>query len=109
MFCWEDRATGESGSIVAFANRVLSMSIPVVSSINPAVHARQTALLYRNASLGQLITVLAATPITYLGYISRPGPIILLWLFCMFLAAYLRFRLSQRYRAVILPDTEALS
>lgn len=84
------------------------MSIPAVSSINPAVHARQTALLYRNASLGQLITVLAATPMAYLGYISRPGPIILIWLFCMFLASYLRFRLTQHYRAASAPDAEAL-
>lgn len=84
------------------------MSSPDVSNINPAVHARQTALLYRNAWLGQVITVLAATPIAYLGYISRPGPIILLWLFLMAINTYLRFQLSQRYRAADPSEDEAI-
>ncbi|HAF44076.1 MAG TPA: hypothetical protein DCK83_03825 [Gallionellaceae bacterium] len=84
------------------------MSIPVVSSINPAVHARQTALLYRNAKLGQVITMLAAAPTAYLGYISRPGPIILGWLFLMAINTYLRYHLSQQYQAAKPSDTEAI-
>ena len=84
------------------------MSIPVVSSINPAVHARQTALLYRNAKLGQVITMLAATPTAYLGYISRPGPIILGWLFLMAINTYLRYRLSQQYQSAKPSDAEAI-
>ncbi len=83
------------------------MTLPAVSSINPAVHARQTALLYRNAKLGQVITVLAATPTAYLGYISRPGSIILLWLLLVYLNSYLRYHLSQRYYAANPPDVEA--
>ena len=84
------------------------MSIPAVSSINPAVHARQTALLYRNAKLGQVITMLAATPTAYLGYISRPGPIILGWLFLMAINTYLRYHLSQQYQAAKPSDIEAI-
>jgi signal transduction histidine kinase/ActR/RegA family two-component response regulator len=80
----------------------------VDSSINPAIHARQTALLYRNVSLGQVITVLAAMPTAYLGYISRPGPVILIWLVCMVLTAYSRFYFSQRYRAAHPSDTESI-
>ncbi len=83
------------------------MSIPINSSINPAIHARQTALIYRNASMGQLFTVLAAIPTAYLGYISRPGAIILVWLVCMVVASFFRYRLAQRYRAARPSETEA--
>jgi signal transduction histidine kinase/ActR/RegA family two-component response regulator/HPt (histidine-containing phosphotransfer) domain-containing protein len=83
------------------------MPLPAVSSINPAVHARQTALLYRNAKLGQVITVLAATPTAYLGYISRPGAIIFVWLLLVYLNSYLRYHLSQQYYAANPPDAEA--
>jgi signal transduction histidine kinase len=64
-------------------------------------------LLYRNVRLGQVITVLAAVPTAYLGYISRPGPVILLWLVCMVLTSYARFHLSQRYRAAHPSDSES--
>jgi signal transduction histidine kinase/DNA-binding response OmpR family regulator len=64
-------------------------------------------LLYRNAGLGQLFTVLAATPTAYLGYISRPGAVILVWLFCMVLASFFRYRLARSYRAVRPSETEA--
>ena len=86
----------------------MSISASANSSINPAIHARQTALLYRNASLGQLITVLAAMPTAYLGYISRPGTVILFWLVCMVLVSYLRYRLTRRYRAVRPSETESV-
>jgi signal transduction histidine kinase/HPt (histidine-containing phosphotransfer) domain-containing protein/ActR/RegA family two-component response regulator len=85
------------------------MSVSLNSSINPAIHARQTALLYRNAGLGHLFTVLAAAPTAYLGYISRPGPVILVWLLCMVLAALFRYRLARRYRAARPPEIEAAS
>ncbi|MDD5471493.1 MAG: ATP-binding protein [Sideroxydans sp.] len=85
------------------------MSKPVDSTINPAIHARQTALLYRNVGLGQVITVLASVPTAYLGYISRPGTIILLWLFSMVLTAYARFRLAQRYQAAKPSDVESIN
>jgi signal transduction histidine kinase len=64
-------------------------------------------LLYRNARLGQAITMLAATPTAYLGYVSRPGPIILLWLVLMGINTYLRYRLAQQYQAAQPPDNEA--
>lgn len=83
------------------------MAISVDSSINPAIHARQTELLYRNVRLGQVITVLASLPTAYVGYISRPGPVILIWLVCMVLTAYSRFHLSQRYRAAHPADSES--
>ncbi len=84
------------------------MSTPVSSSINPAIHARQTALLYRNGALGQLFTVLAAIPTAYLGYISRPGAIILLWLLLMVVLSFFRYRLAQRYRAAQPPESDAV-
>jgi signal transduction histidine kinase/HPt (histidine-containing phosphotransfer) domain-containing protein/ActR/RegA family two-component response regulator len=64
-------------------------------------------LLYRNARLGQVITMLAATPTAYLGYISRPGPIILVWLLLMGINTYLRYHLSQQYQAAKPSDVEA--
>ncbi len=77
------------------------------SNISPAIHARQTALLYRNAGLGQLFTVLAAIPTAYLGYISRPGGVIIVWLVCMVYVAYYRHLLAQRYMVARPPDGDA--
>lgn len=84
------------------------MSISVTSSFNPQIYARQTALLFRNACLAQLITVLAAIPTAYLGYISRPGTVILLWLVCMVLVSYFRYRLARRYWAVRPSQTDSV-
>ncbi len=83
--------------------------MPLNSNINPAIHARQTALLYRNAGLGQLFTVLAAIPTAYLGYISQPGTVILVWLFGMVFVAFIRYRLAQRYEAARPSEIEAPS
>jgi signal transduction histidine kinase/HPt (histidine-containing phosphotransfer) domain-containing protein/ActR/RegA family two-component response regulator len=83
------------------------MSTSLSSNINPAIHARQTALLYRNAGLGQLFTVLAAIPTAYLGCISRPGATIGAWLACMVFLAYYRYRLALRYRAARPSEAEA--
>ena len=60
-------------------------------------------------ALGQLFTVLAAIPTAYLGYISRPGAVILVWLFCMVFASFFRYRLARRYRAARPSETEAAS
>jgi signal transduction histidine kinase/FixJ family two-component response regulator/HPt (histidine-containing phosphotransfer) domain-containing protein len=57
--------------------------------------------------MGQLITVLAATPTAYLGYISRPGPVILFWLLSVVIASYLRFHLTQRYHAASPADAKS--
>ncbi len=83
------------------------MSSSSSSNINPAIHARQTALLYRNAGLGQLFTVLAAIPTAYLGYISQPGAVILVWLWCMVLLALYRYGLALRFRGARSTEGEA--
>ncbi len=83
------------------------MGKAVNSSIKQAIHARQTALLFRNAGLGQLLTILVAMLAAFLGYISRPGPIIVLWLVVMVAVSLLRYRLAKRYELTQPPPNEA--
>jgi len=68
-------------------------------AVNPLIHARQTALLFRNAGMGLLISVCVAIPTAYLGSISRPGPVIWAWLGCVLLLLAFRYHQVLRYRA----------
>ncbi len=83
------------------------MSNPAYPIGNPEILARQTALLYRNVRLGQAINVVVATLIAYLGYISRPGAIILVWWLFMMALALARYVLVRRYETTAPGVTEA--
>jgi len=72
------------------------MSNPVA---NPEILARQTAQLYRNVGLSQTLNVCVAVLVAYLGYVSRPGPAIVLWWLAMLAVSLARYRLGQRYAA----------
>jgi len=73
------------------------MASPVQPSDNPEILARQIALLYRNVRLGQTVNVVVATLFAYLGLISRPGELILVWWFFMIALSLARYLLVRRY------------
>ena len=76
-------------------------------AIDPGIQSRQTALLYRNVGLGQAVNVAVSSLIAYLGYISRPGRVILLWWLCMLALSLVRYLLARRYAAVRPPPAAA--
>ncbi|MBK9019885.1 MAG: response regulator [Sulfuritalea sp.] len=73
------------------------MSNPAPQS--QAVQAQLTALLFRNAGIGQAVNLLVASLLAYLGYISRPGPVIVFWWAWMCALSLSRYRLSLRFVA----------
>ncbi len=79
----------------------------MLTSPNPLIHARQTALLYRNATIGQVSNVVVAIPTAALAYTNQPGAVVWIWLSCMLLVALYRYLLAQRYRAAHPPPAEA--
>jgi signal transduction histidine kinase/CheY-like chemotaxis protein len=64
-----------------------------------AVQAQLTALLFRNAGIGQAVNLLVASLLAYLGYISQPGPVIVFWWAWMCALSLSRYRLSLRFVA----------
>ncbi len=75
------------------------MSNTVQSLAGAEIRARQTALLYRNVGVSQAVNVSVATLVAYLGYISRPGAIILVWWACMVALSVARYLLARGYDA----------
>lgn len=74
--------------------------------INSEVQARQTALLYRNAGLAQGINITVSALLAYIGYVSRPGPIIVVWWLLMLVTSIARYQLVRRYGTVHLALAE---
>lgn len=70
-----------------------------LADIGVETRARQTALLYRNARVGQAVNAVVATLIACLGYLSRPGIVIVVWWAAAILLVFARVRLVQRYFA----------
>ncbi|MDD5249099.1 MAG: ATP-binding protein [Rhodocyclaceae bacterium] len=75
--------------------------------VNAEIQARQTALLYRNVGLGQAVNIAVSTLLAYLGYISRPGLVILLWWLCVLALSFARYLLARRYAQVQPPAAAA--
>jgi signal transduction histidine kinase len=75
--------------------------------VNPEILARQTGLLYRSAALAQVINVAIATLVGYLGYISRPGAVILLWWLCVVILSATRYVMARQYAAAAPPVSDA--
>jgi len=77
------------------------------STVNPEIQARQTALLYRNVGVAQLINVFVSGLVAYVGAISQPGPVIVIWWLCIVGLSYLRWWLGQHYAVAPDRDVEA--
>ena len=67
------------------------------AELEPEVAARLTALLYRNARLGQAVNIVVSGAVALIGYWSRPGPVIALWWLAMVLLSLLRLRQASQY------------
>jgi signal transduction histidine kinase len=77
------------------------------SAVNPEILSRQTALLYRNAGVGQVVNAVVSSLVAYLGFMTKPGAMILPWWLCMLgLSAY-RYLEARRYAARRPPASEA--
>ncbi len=77
------------------------------SAVNPEIRARQTALLYRNVGVAQTINVTVSGMIAYIGYLSRPGPVIVLWWLAVIGLSLVRLSLARSYAAAADPVAEA--
>jgi len=75
------------------------VSAPVAAQAErePELAARLTALLYRNARLGQALNVVIASLVALIGWQSRPGQIIVLWWLLMILISLVRIRQAAQY------------
>jgi len=82
------------------------MSTAAVPAADPAIEARLTGLLFRNAALGQAVNIVVSGLVAVLGYISRPGPVIVLWWALMTVLALYRLQMARRY-ARAAPAVEA--
>jgi len=67
------------------------------AELEPEVAARLTALLYRNARLGQAVNVVVAGLVAFIGFQSRPGQIIVVWWLLMGAVSALRIRQAGQY------------
>ena len=73
------------------------MNAPDAPAIDAQIDARLTALLFRNAGLGQAINVVVSGLVAVLGYVSRPGAIIIAWWVLVVVLALYRLQMSRRY------------
>ncbi|HEX8988128.1 MAG TPA: ATP-binding protein [Rhodocyclaceae bacterium] len=80
---------------------------PALRAVNPEIQARQTELLYRNVGVSQAVNVAVSSLVAYLGYISRPGPVILAWWLAVLALSAARLLLARRYSAARPPADQA--
>jgi signal transduction histidine kinase/ActR/RegA family two-component response regulator len=76
---------------------------PVAEDFAQEIQAQLTALLYRNAGIGQIVNVSVASAVAYLGYHHGTGLFAVAWLLWMYLVSLGRYLLALRYRATA-PD-----
>ena len=67
------------------------------AELQPEVAVRLTALLYRNARLGQALNIVVSGSVALTGYWSRPGQVILVWWLAMVALSLLRIRQASQY------------
>jgi len=73
--------------------------VTVAAAIDDAVLRGKTALLYRNAGVGQAVSAVNASILAYaVAGTVRPGLVAAWWICALLLAAY-RFRLARRFAA----------
>jgi len=61
------------------------------------IAARLTALLYRNAPVAQVVNIVVSGLVAVLGFVSRPGPVIVLWWALVVGVSLLRLTRAARY------------
>jgi signal transduction histidine kinase len=64
---------------------------------DPEIAARLTALLYRNAPIAQSANIVVSALVALLGFVSRPGPVILIWWAFLVAVSLLRLAHAAQY------------
>jgi signal transduction histidine kinase len=76
---------------------VAAAAAPADRADDSAIADRLTALLFRNARLAQSVSIVVSGLVAVLGFVTRPGPVILAWWAAMIGVSLLRLGQAGRY------------